>query len=802
MKLPPGAELVDDSSSMKLPAGAELVTDEDSSQTPTEDTTEFAFKPGDQHGKYRMKSPSGKDIDVGYENVMNASKKGYKIHPDDREVYANDYVADLQKKAKTSGRKGSEFINKPVAQHMLNPDTDLPQSYDVVKAGPEKWSLDWVKQKANNLTSPHAILDQLPTAGSIAGGAAGATAGATTSPITGPVGPIVGRVAGAGVGAGVGESARQKLETVVYPYEHRPSAEENKRRIAIEAGMGAAAEGAGLGGSKSIGIAVKPLQETALASEKAGVNLLPSEAAGKAPSFVERFMKGSVLTSGKMEKFRQTQNAETKAVVEKVANDISKFNGTPEELGNLVQDGIENHKKGFRVIQNQMYDDIATDVNERTIKVPVQTQVQSKVLDAHGKPVMTTVTKLEDRVVDDVMPSMKSLKDYAKEKMADLELKKDLLPKKDLEDSEELFKKIINSPDNVPFRVVKDIRSDYLEISRKLDEALSTKAGGFAKHMSGLFDESMMDAAEKSGIQGLPEKIRAANAFTANEHKMFEQALVEKIVKTKKPEAIATLIRNPNIGNQETRDLFAVLPKQLHQPVQRQIIMDTMRQSVNLNTKAFNERRFAETIAKIGDERGQIIFGPNWKNVKELTGIMERINGPVGIGASGGASLQNFALLKNAMLLAIPGGEAARGQYGSAAASLVGEWASLNLLASAMTHPATAVKMLKVAQGFARTLPYAGYVLGNVGRGEEIGKGETPDERRLDAVKQKAKDLQDKMSPTPAPVAQPAVQPVVPAPVAVPQMLYDEDGNPVGPQSSNQGHTHIWDAKTQSIVPV
>ena len=220
-----------------------------------------------------------------------------------------------------------------------------------------------------------------------------------------------------------------------------------------------------------------------------------------------------------------------------------------------------------------------------------------------------------------------------------------------------LLETIGKAPDRVTFRAMANARSDYLAIERKLETALEGKAAGFAKKMSGLYDDAMIDAAQKSNIQGLVNRIRDANTFTASEHGKFEQDLIKKIVDTKKPEAIAALVRGRGVGNEEARDLFKILPKSLHQPVRKQIISDAMQQSIDSTSKAFNERKFAKLIGNIGDERGKIIFGNNWKNIKELSEIMEKINGPVGMQGGSGASLQNFSILKNAMLLVIPGGK-------------------------------------------------------------------------------------------------------------------------------------------------
>ena len=651
----------------------------------------------------------------------------------------------------------------------LVPDSDftsLPPG--TLAAQPKAFTLPWVKEKANTLMQKG--LDLLPTAGGIAGGVVGGGAGLETGP-----GAIATGAAGAAAGGGLGEVVREAGTEALFPNQPKLTAKESAKEIGKQAAIQGVSEATGRAGAKVFSPALNYFGKTAEESAKAGVRLLPSEATGKAPSYVEKFMKGSVMTSGKMDRFREMQNAETKAAVDKVADGIAKSSGTPEQLGKLVQDGIDQHTKAFRAIQKQMYDDIGTRVNERTQMTLVAKQVPSGLLGPNGKPLMKTVTTQVPQIVDDVMPSTVALKKFAAEELKKLDQLEKVLHPNVLGQSREMLQTLVDAPNNMTYSAMRAARSDTLAKVRELDQALAGKQAGLAKKMAELFDTAIMDGVKKSKIPGLEADVRTADAFTANEHRMFEQALVKKAVETKKPEALATLIRNPNMGNQETRDLFAVIPKQFHQPVQRQIILDTMRQSTNMNTKIFNERKFAETLGKIGDERGQIIFGPNWKNIKELTGIMERINGPVGMQGGAGAALQNFSILKNAMLLAIPGGEAASGHFGSAALSLGGEWASLTALASAMTHPQAAVTMLKVARAIASKLPYVATAAVNETGGTR---------KNLDRVKAEAKKLQEQKTTPPAPVSPPPTE-------AAPE-----------PQSKAAlPYTHIYNAMTGTIVP-
>lgn len=725
MPVPKGYTLEAPSS---MPAGYTL---EESPETTTPPVQDFSAPSDNKEGVYEMihgESNPAKVVSVPYSKVMDASKAGYKISPKAHDTYKQDRMAEL----KAQG-------------HEKDHPLELPEAYTEIGPAPLMGSPEWFKQKAYGVE--HAVLDALPTAGGVVGGIIGGGAAAPTGP-----GAIGTAALGAAAGGGLGEDIRQVAEEHLFPDEPKMTAKESANKLAEEATMQGASEATGRLISKPLKAATKYFGDTALASKNAGVPLLPSEAHGNAPSYAEKFLKGSVMTSGKMEKFRTLQNTATQAAVDKVADAIAISHGTPEELGKAVQEGIAQHTKNFRLIQNAAYADVAKDVGERTEKIPVIKNVPTGVLDSRGQPIVRPVTTYVEKVVDNVMPSTVELKKFAAQELKKLDQAEKILDPSLLSSSRSMLQTLATAPDRMPYSAIASARSDALALTRRLDEALPGKQAGLAKKMAELFDTSMIDAAEKSGIKGLPEKIRAANALTANEHQMFEQALVKKVVETKKPEVIATLIRGNNIGLDETRDLFKILPKELHAPVQRQIITDTMRQSTNLRSGVFNERRFADTILNMGDERGKVVFGDNWKTVRRLSQIMGSINGPVGREGGSGASLQNFAILKNALLLAVPGGEAARGNYSGAATSLAGEWATLSLLAYGMTHPEIAVRMLKIADAFARTLPYAVSGVANEAQGhKQMKKGKA--QEQVDKLKSKTpaevkKQAEEKQSPT------------------------------------------------------
>jgi hypothetical protein len=293
----------------------------------------------------------------------------------------------------------------------------------------------------------------------------------------------------------------------------------------------------------------------------------------------------------------------------------------------------------------------------------------------------------------------------------------------------------------VTFNAMASSRSDMLALTRRLDEALPGKQAGFAKKLASLADESMMDAAEKSGIPGLPDAIRNANDLTRETHKMFEQQLVKRIVASKRPTYISTFITAKGVDNEETRNLMTMLPEEVKQPVRRQIVMDSIQRSINKDSGMFDERLFARDVLKIGDERGEIVFGKNWKNVKELANVMGKINGPAGLSAGSGAALQNAGILNDVLKwsAAIPVGLSAAGKFedaaiavGAGASALALRAGAYKTLAAAITNPETALKVVNFARRAARVTPYV------ASGGYEVGKGQTKATRDLKSIRNRA----------------------------------------------------------------
>ena len=698
-----------------------------------------------REGTYTMVAPSDggatKLVSIPYSQVGNAYLAGYRLgKAGDSQRYANDKFTEMNKSGEA-----------------VNPNID----YAGIVPTPARGSKVWFERKKDSAV--HGILNLLPTAGGIAGGIIGGGAGLETGP-----GAIATGAAGAAAGGGLGEDLRQELQEKIFPKEGKLNPLETMKGLAVQAGYQGGSELTGRMAGTLFSPVLQSLGNTVTESAKAGIRLLPSEAAGRAPTWMEEFLKGSVLSRGIMERFREAQNKEAASAASKLMDSISSFKGTPEQLGKIAQKGLDDSEAALRAEQNLLYDGL-DNITEEVIKPSTTSNVP--VLKANGEPLMRNGVPVTRQVVlpatTRVMPSMVALKDFAREQLEKINKPPYFLPPDAAEKARGAFNTILENPDNVSFKRMRDMRSVLLAQVRDLDQVMGGSKLGLAKQFEKLTDQSLEDAAKNSGIPGLYNRWRQANEVTSEGHRMFEQKLVEKVAETNDPEFIASLLGGNKIGIQQTRDLFKALPEKIHDPVRRGLLEDAVAKATEPRSGAFDEGKFATYIDKIGDERGKIIFGANWKNIKELADIMGKINGPVGLGRGGGAALQNIGVMKKLGSIALGGGPeilalatgTGTGHLMEAAQGVATEAATARIVAWGMTRPATAVKMLQVARQVVKHLPYLATAGINEGGGLQKG---------LNRVKTEAQKLKAKAAPAP----------------------------------SSAAITHTYDPRTEQVVPI
>lgn len=545
--------------------------------------------------------------------------------------------------------------------------------------------------KSTAYTQGEKALRQLPLAGGVLGGLLGSESGP-------------GAVGTAALGGVIGEDARQ-LITKMLGWD-TPKTETPKAALG-----GMAKEGAIQGFNEATGrLLAKPVAafgRTMMNTHAASslIPMLPSQAGAKSALYTwgERFVSNAIPSGGIMREFQIKQAAKaTEGMLAELQN-ISKFKGTPEQAGELVQKAIEKYRDTYKkTVIEPAYNEITKLVEAKYGRVPVSREVTSALVDESGKPINYMKRVLEKQQISGLQTDTRQVKQLAIPILRQLREQKALIDPKLLADSESILTSIVTAPKQVPFQVMQHSRSDLLAISRKLEEALPGKRAGIIKRLIGGLDSSLEASADRSGIPGLGEKLRSANRLTFEMHRRFDQQLVTKILATQKPEMVSAYVRKA--GLQELRDMQGMLTPPQNRMVQARVVNDLMDESADKG--AFNPLAFSKKFKSMGEERGKELFGQNYRNLKVLSDLFEKV-GSGKVGEISPASLHNLSFI-----LGIPSAATALalGHVGVAAATaggLTAEAVGLRAFAKAITNPAKSAIVARYISGVLRGSPYA-----------------------------------------------------------------------------------------------
>lgn len=554
-------------------------------------------------------------------------------------------------------------------------------------------------------------LELAPTAGGITGAVLGA-----------PEGGPAGAVAGAMIGGGAGESVRQ-LGRRALGFEAPATSEEAAGDIGKEMLGQGASEATGQAGSRVL----RPVKEffAKTAARGSRVPLLPSEAGagGPATARIEGFVEHALPSAGIMKDFRAKQLERATSAIDGLSAQVSSFKGTPEELGKMTQQAIQDSREALKGEVNSAYkaiDDL-TQSHAEMIHYPEE-RTSSHLVGPDGKPVTYIAETARKEYVGGVQPQTAGVKKTAARLLEEIEQQKTLMDPTLLGQSESMLKAIMDAPPTVPYMAMAKSRSDLLSLSRKLDEALPGKRAGIAKLLVKDMDAAITDAAASSGISGLPEQVKVANALTKEMHRKFEQNLVTKILDSKSPEMVTGYVKQS--GLQELRDVNALLPAEQRSAMQAGVIRDLLKESIDPAKGMLVPGKFASGFRELGDERAQELFGRNYAPVKQLSDLLAKVN-PKGVSGIM-SSMHNWTYLAagpTALLTAASGKpEAALATVGALAAETV----FMRKLAKAITNPAKSARVVHYMQLGMHGAPYAVFGLAKLVNSESDSEEAVP----------------------------------------------------------------------------
>lgn len=168
--------------------------------------------------------------------------------------------------------------------------------------------------------------------------------GAAYPNIGGMAGGVLGKTPGATIGGAVGEGLKQVQQRILFDKEidNKKALWDITKEAAVQGGMEK--------GGQFVGTAFfKILSRIPHAEIKGGIRLLASEVnGGKITRYVEDLLTNLIPSAGIMGEFKAAQHAEIVSSVDTLAKGMSKFKGTTEEMGQLLQDTYRKLESGDR----------------------------------------------------------------------------------------------------------------------------------------------------------------------------------------------------------------------------------------------------------------------------------------------------------------------------------------------------------------------------------------------------------------------------------------------------------------------
>jgi hypothetical protein len=193
-----------------------------------------------------------------------------------------------------------------------------------------------------------------------------------------------------------------------------------------------------------------------------------------------------------------------------------------------------------------------------------------------------------------------------------------------------------------------------------------------------------------------------------------ESAAAKKLLAAAPEDVVSTVQRKMTLA--QLREFNQIVPEPARRQVQANLLSNLLNQASDAQSGALDQRALAVALKKLGTQRGQIIFGPQWNALNEGSALLNRI-APMASNQTGGLGKMH-AMRMLIELGAVAGSALAfSGHVATGAAAVAGPTAAMRMISLALAHPQTSAMMLKILQGAAvtgaRAVPYAADALIN-----------------------------------------------------------------------------------------
>ena len=319
------------------------------------------------------------------------------------------------------------------------------------------------------------------------------------------------------------------------------------------------AELAGVGGNAVIGKAIAPFAKKVIPGAleanvelmKRGAGLTPAQMTNsRLLDTLEGISENALIGSGKISDLKRlSQPAAMSKFVEDVSNEFSEgaTKLTPEEAGTLLLDTISGKKQAFKAQANQFYKVVDDLTKGQVVNQQVSKDVQGKILDAAGKPVISQVSESIPKEVGGVRVDLSQLKKFAEQRNVVAAARNKI---GSTEAGDTLLNKALGLDNEISWQQAADLRSAFLDEFDSM-EFTRDKGASIAKQFMKITDKAMESAATKLKPEALTAW-RAANEFYKNGQEQFNSKIIKGLSKTlkEKPELLVSSIFKPNASKQ------------------------------------------------------------------------------------------------------------------------------------------------------------------------------------------------------------------------------------------------------------
>lgn len=472
-------------------------------------------------------------------------------------------------------------------------------------------------------------------------GAIGGTAGAVGTSFTGP-GSIAGGVAGATVGGAVGEGIKDWLVSKIGPqnlsgptYQTEPppgSGWDTAGDVALEGIKQGGGQLLGEGASKLIrGVLGGPMHQAVndsanefvkAANEEYGLKLTQPEVAGKkAPGWALMQRLGSYNYFAQEVARRSRELGAENAVnaIDETIMNLTKsptpwIHSTPTSTGKTWQSLVDMSRNIFKAQANQQYEDLAKEAAGVPINIQGVKQEAKKILGQYAGPRKA----FSDSVGG---PGASSLK---------------------------ILEGIANGPDEVPFEVAKQLRSNLLEVTPQSEELMAGKAQGIAKDMVKNLHQAIGDSLTINKRSALP-LWEQSNKFYKDGMELLNNDIITGLMDAGHPEILADAIKS---GKDQETMAEAIRNAVLVQPLAHGTPAE--KQAAEMGWRHFQEQFIRSNVIGIPEGQGDLAAE---SILKDPAGMFNRLReiGPgvrdavFGTGTEGRKAFDNVQRVAEAM---------------------------------------------------------------------------------------------------------------------------------------------------------